>query len=390
MKTVMFINNNTSWNTSTNDNRYFAGVKAYAEQNGWNLQSTHAINSRTELDEIVSLWHPSGFILSCGAGIDSWQISWFAKHNTIFIEASSTTGCPPSLCIHNDVPATVRLAARELLSLGLHQYAYVGWKKKTTWSDARQKEFAGILAMHGIRPMVFDAAQYQGNESKIVAALAKWLRRIKEPIGIFAANDHISTLVSSACFLAMRTIPEDVAIIGIDDNNDICERNTPTLSSIAINWFEGGHVAAEMLDSLIIGSKPSGGTYPPIGVVRRQSTRRFKKFDKTVADAVELIRKNACLGLGAKDVATKFHCSRRSAEMRFRAVTGKSILEEIRSIRLERAKELIKSTDHKIEWISTQCGYKTQFAFSLFFRAETGMSPTSWRQATLRQQNQHL
>lgn len=123
-------------------------------------------------------------------------------------------------------------------------------------------------------------------------------------------------------------------------------------------------------------------SYPPRCVVRRESTRRFKRSDKTVSEALERIRREACAGLAAKDVVKMFACSRRSAEMRFLAATGHSIMREILDARLDAAKTLLASSDLSVENTANKCGYKTSAAFCNFFRVETGLTPSAWRDSS--------
>ena len=114
-------------------------------------------------------------------------------------------------------------------------------------------------------------------------------------------------------------------------------------------------------------------------LVRRKSTGRFKRIDKDVSRAVERIRREACNGISARNITDDFDCSRRMAEIRFRNVIGHSILQEIRQVRLENAKRLLRNPGLSMNFIANNCGYGSPSAFSFFFRAETGQSPSSWR-----------
>ena len=119
--------------------------------------------------------------------------------------------------------------------------------------------------------------------------------------------------------------------------------------------------------------------YPPLRLVRRESTRRFSRHDGDVARAVERIRKEACDGLTAGEVVKDFPCSRRMAELRFHSLIGRSILQEIRRVRLETARHLLINSSLGIDFIAGKCGYASLSAFSVFFRQETGASPSTWR-----------
>ena len=198
---------------------------------------------------------------------------------------------------------------------------------------------------------------------------------------MFAANDHVATLVLSACAVARLSVPQDVAIVGVDNDETTCEGARTSLSSVEIDFFAAGHLAAEALARLMSRRPvpPDLLLCPALRLVRRESTRRFAKYDKLVADAVERIRREACSGLSAADVVESLPCSRRSAELRFRAVIGHSILDEIRRVRLKRAKDLLSGGTLSIDDVARRCGYDHVSSFSNFFRAETGTSPSAWR-----------
>ena len=381
MKTIIYVNGAEK----LPDRRKCAGVKAHAAEAGWNVQPVHALRSRAELAEVVSLWRPAGFVVNCGAGQNGMPISNFGRIPTVFFDHPGGAARPAGNCVFNDAAATAKLAARELLALDLPQHAYVGWTKRTEWSTRRLETFSATLELHGFRPAVFDAAARGTSETERINALARWLSSFREPVGVFAANDHVSSLVAAACTLAGLSVPGDVAIVGVDNDEYVCDGSRPTLTSVALDYFAAGRLAAETLDRLMArGTAPSEPTlYPPLGIVRRESTRRFPKSDKLVADAVERIRREACNGLSARDVLKSLPCSRRSAEMRFRAAVGHSILHEIRRVRLETAQDLMRSGAESLDLVANRCGYKSASAFSIFFRAETGMTPTAWRAANL-------
>jgi LacI family transcriptional regulator len=383
MKTVIYVNGLEK----TNDRRICAGVKAYAATVGWNVQSVHAIGRRAELDEIMSLWSPSGVVVNSGSGLNSMPISWFGKVPTVFFDHPHGKVRPDSCCVVNDAAATARLAAKELLSTGATKFAYVGWTKRTPWSEKRREHYAATLRLHDFETEFFDCSANGDAEPKTIRELADWLGGLGTPAGVFAANDHIASMVASACRLVGLSIPRDVALIGVDDDHDICEGTSPSISSISLDQFAAGRIAAEKLARLMSGKHGDndGPTpYPTAGVVRRQSTRTFAKPDKLVADAVERIRREACAGLGAKEVVDAFPCSRRSAEMRFRSVTGHSVLEEIRRVRLEAAKTMLRTESVPIGVVAERCGYRSAAAFSIFFLAETGMQPSAWRAQAVR------
>jgi LacI family transcriptional regulator len=187
--------------------------------------------------------------------------------------------------------------------------------------------------------------------------------------------------IVSACHLAGLSIPDDVAVLGIDNDEELCEGMHPTISSIVLGFVDSGRLAAETLDQLISTphAKPEHVMYPPLRLVRRESTRRLVKHDSDVAKAAERIRLEACNGLTADDIVNNFPCSRRMAELRFRKLIGRSILQEIRSVRLETAQHLLRTSSLGMDFIANKCGYGSLSSFSVFFHKETGFSPSAWR-----------
>lgn len=377
MKTAIYVNSANR----INDARIFAGIKSFASGNGWDIHQINMFRTREDIAKVKSLWRPDGFIVNRSAGHNNLPPSAFGKTQVVFIGSPKRAAQPSGTSLVNDAADTARHAARELLSLDLSRHAYVGWLKRATWSERRREAFSDILEQHGFRPAFFDTARHGENEPECIAALARWLKGLGGPAGVFAANDHVATLVLSACAVARLSVPQDVAIVGVDNDETTCEGARTSLSSVEIDFFAAGHRAAEALARLMSRRPvpPDLLLCPALRLVRRESTRRLAKYDKPVADAVERIRREACRGLSAADVVESLPCSRRSAEARFRAVIGHSILDEIRRVRLARAKELLSAHSLSIEEVAPSCGYRRVSSFSNFFRAETGTTPSAWR-----------
>lgn len=183
--------------------------------------------------------------------------------------------------------------------------------------------------------------------------------------------------------LAKLAIPDDVSIVGVDNDEELCEGLKPSLTSVLLDFFAAGQIAAQTLNSMMANRTVKNlDAYPPLCIIRRESTRRFTRPDKIAAMALERIRREACSGLAAIDVIKMFPCSRKTAELRFRAATGNSILHEIRTVRLETAKKLLRGERLRLDRVADLCGYKSLPSFSNFFRAETGQSPSAWRDST--------
>jgi LacI family transcriptional regulator len=201
-------------------------------------------------------------------------------------------------------------------------------------------------------------------------------------------NDYITERAFSVAIALGYEIPEELAFVGADNDKLICETTRPSLTSIMPDFITTGYLAAELLATKV--NDPSSPAVlrvvPPLGIVRRQSTRLFKRSDANVQAAMELIRREAANGLQARDVLKTFPCSRRQAEIRFRFLTGHSVLEEIQEVRFARAIELLKSPTISISTIAGNSGWPSELVLERYFRKRTGKTMSKirseWRQSS--------
>lgn len=362
------------------DNRKLAGASEAALRLGWRIQVSNPVSTKAEIQELEKFWNPVGYIVASGISKGAMPVSLFGEKPVVYFYKPDGRKYPASRCVCEDHSAVAQLAAKELLGLGLPRYGYVCDFGRPAWSEPRLEAFSAALALHGLKPDLLDPTVFAGDSAAFTAGVSSWLRSGPLPLGVFAVNDSIASMIAAACTAAGLRIPDDVAIIGASNDAAFCEGQVATLSSVALNYAGGGRLAVEKLARLVAGKREKGtSVYPPLWVVRRASTTRFAKPDEAVVQALERIRREACGGLTARDVLKDFGCSRRSAEMHFRAAAGRSILEEIRRVRLETAKELLEEGGTKIDDIAYRCGYASSAAFSIFFRAETGLTPSRWR-----------
>jgi LacI family transcriptional regulator len=211
--------------------------------------------------------------------------------------------------------------------------------------------------------------------------LAEWLKSLPRPCGIFAANDATAAEVCTMASSFGISIPDELAVIGVDDDPIICERTKPSLSSIRVDFEQGGYICAELLDRRIHDPHftQASFTYGTVLVARRGSTRRMACMDRRVVKALEYIRKNACEGIGTTDVAAVMDVSRRMAEAIFRRKLNRSIHEEIVLARLERAKLLLCNPRHDISSIAGLCGWSSESVLRKTFKERFGVSMREWR-----------
>ena len=377
MKTVLFFKSSEL----ASCRKKLAGVTSVARRFGWNVQSTAPTRSEETARQLINLWKPDGCIVSCGAKANVFPSSLLGKIPHVFIDRPQNVLARGDSCVYHDSTATANAAARELLSLNFRHYAYANWPVPLIWNRERRDAFTAVMRQHGQKVSYFESKLPVSSTKGLPQELSAWLASLPKPVGILAAADLLSAKIITAARIAKLSVPDEVAVIGIDNDEELCENSVPSLSSVEPDFFRSGVMAAEILNELMDRrtSKPIRMTYPPLRLVRRESTRRLPKGDKSVSDALELIRRESCNGLTARDVFKLFPCSRRMAELRFRAATGRSILEEIRGARLAKAKELLSGPPMKLEAVANFCGYRSAVAFSIFFKTETGVTPTAWK-----------
>ena len=380
MKTVLYFRSYSNFNAS----RKLAGVMRAAHEFGWNVQTIDTGRETTgeTVNKLLELWHPVGVISESAAGTADLPLSTYGKTPVVFIDRNPQTYGRKCSCVFNDSSANVRMAAQELLSLNPTCYAYVPWHESLFWCRERETAFRDLLRLHGKSLSRFPGKRDTGTDSYSIDELGAWLNRLPHPAGILAANDYIGRQVIAAAINVGLAVPGDVAVVGIDDEEIICENTQPTLTSIRPNFEAIGEQSARLLQKIILRQvrKPTSVEVGPVKIVRLESTLRLRTNDEIVSQAVDHIRRKACEGLTAQDVLALFPVSRRQAEIRFRQAVGRSILDEIQRVRIEKAKSLLLSRERpNLTAIANFCGYATSSALYKTFIKETGMSPLSWR-----------
>lgn len=361
-----------------------AGVREFAKNADWNVQSFVYDGEPLPVRKLLDFWMPSGCIVEgCGNGISAGIIDHKAFRRTpvVYIGSEPTMTPKDAACVVHDAESVANAAARELMSIGMESFAFIGAKGKG-WSDRRKVAFAEAMKLNGHPVAATDVHPTSvGVYGKDAARLRKWLLELPKPCGVMVADDEIAATAISICRLSGIDIPNDIAVIGVDDNESLCENTVPTLSSVRPDFQQGGRFAARLLARMMRGGRSAHRetVFGISGITRRGSTRVFKRRDAEVSAALERIWAPDGVSLSPKDVLAGFFCSRRNAEIRFRQATGKSVLEEIVAARMARAKTLLAGTTLSIPEIAAQCGYRYPANFRSAFITATGLNPLAWR-----------
>ena len=284
--------------------------------------------------------------------------------------------------ISSDSEGAARLAAEHLLARGFQNLAYVGlWDRG--WSDRRETAFCAAIHGAGFESEVYPLPRGTNDRGweREQTILAKWIEQLPKPVGIMACNDDRGRGVLEACRFAGVRVPEEVAVIGVDDDELFCELADPPLSSVALNAEHGGYRAAHLLDQLIQQkiNDPQKLIVEPTHVVARRSTEINAIGDREVGAAMDFIHRNRARHFTVNDVAATVGVSRRNLEVKFRRSVGRTILSEIQRVRLEHAKRMLRDTDLPIPQIAESSGYNSASYLTQVFRKEIGITPAKYR-----------
>jgi LacI family transcriptional regulator len=288
--------------------------------------------------------------------------------------------------VTTDNRAVAQLAADHLMNQGFTNFAYCGIRHTpfNPWSRIRGDGFRDVLHSHG-----FDCSLYYGRHTiarqweTVQKGICKWLATLSLPVAVFACNDARARHVQEGCRRVGLRIPGDVAILGVDNDELMCDLANPALSSIALGTDRIGYEAARLLNDLISRRRIAKArrclVVEPNGVVTRESTNMIAISDRHVAQAAEFIRTNIGDGIQVSNVARVVDLSRSTLDNRFKQILGRTVHDEIERVRLERAKELLAMTDCTLAEISSQTGFGTVQYLATVFRQSTGQTPGDYR-----------
>ena len=279
-----------------------------------------------------------------------------------------------------DAGSVARLAAEHFLERGFERYAFVEPPRPLPWATDRREAFRRELAGRGLACAVYRPPSGVDLSFRH-RHLAEWLAAQPRPLAVLAASDVEARRVLAASRIAGLGVPEDVAVLGVDNDPLRCETALPALSSIAMGGEEAGLAAAAALDAALCG-RPGARRRIVLGGVRvetRASTARFIGRDPLVAKARAAIAARIGERLPVLELARSLGVSRRSLELRFRAETGVPIGEAILDERLARAKDLLRTTSLPCEEIASACGICDASSLAHLFRRKFGASPSSFR-----------
>lgn len=354
------------------------GIVSYMrEHRPWSIYL--AEHSRGDLPpEWLTEWDGHGVI----ARVENERIARFLDRvKTPIVDVSAARRLPNLAWVETNDVEIARLAAEHLLERGFKSFGFCG-DARFNWSNWRRDNFSEWVRARGYECSVFnDSFGPDGDDRSVLDQIARWLRRLPKPVGVMACYDYRGQQVLDACRRHRIQVPDEVAVIGVDNDELLCDLADPPLSSVVPNAQRAGYVAASLLDRMIGGATvpPQAHLIDPIGVATRQSTDVLAMEDRNIANAVRFIRAHACEGIRVRDVLKAVPQSRRRLEEQFRKLIGRTPQAEITRVQLNRAKLLLAETDLPLDAIAGKAGFEHAEYLSVVFKRVFGMPPSHYR-----------
>ena len=374
MPTILYLNTDPD---SRIPQMTLAGIRRYAGIRGWEAEAFSSEQSRREA--IPALLASRAPVVGCIYECSDDNIappSAFRGVPVVYLHARKAPRGARASRIPTDNAAVVETAFRELSAEHPSAFAVVGHAGGYGWSRIRERAFAALAAKAGIGCTRFPWRKEPAeNRSRRLAA---WVARLARHTAVFAVNDVVAAEVVAAAKASFRSIPRELTLLGVDNLPHICEGSKPTVSSIQIDFERAGYVAAKTIGETA-GDGLAAASIGPLLAVRRRSTGGSGRREAFVMEAVEMIRREACNGLTAAALARRFPCSRNLFDLRFREAVGRSALDEILHVRLEKACTLLAKTDTAVAAVPGLCGFRTHTALDRLFRSRFGLSMRGWR-----------
>lgn len=347
------------------------GIARYGFQRGdWRFYAPHGVPEVPPAE--LKKWSGDGVI----GMLDREAISKLRKRGIAAVNIFGRFADLPETSVVVDNHEVGRMAAEYFISKGIRRFAVTG---RRMFGDATLK-YEGYIS--SLSDQGFQCLELKSRQA--VRTIDTQIKKLdgEGAVGILATEDPVGRTVINACIDVGLRVPEDVAVLGVNNDTFACEMLFPQMSSIEPGAERIGWQAAQMLEQLMTGgSSPKAPTrILPEKIVERHSTDLTAVNDSAVAAALRFVRENAHRPVLVDDVARAAHVGRRTLENRFRSLLQASVHDTIRKERIQRACRLLKETDMLIEVLCESCGYVTRERFNHAFRKETGTTPSAYRQ----------
>jgi LacI family transcriptional regulator len=280
--------------------------------------------------------------------------------------------------VHIDDDAIGERGAQYFLERGFKHFGFCGIED-SHWSMKRRDAFVRSTA--AASAAVLELKFGEGDWEQEQRLLATFIEKLPRPAAVMGCHDPVGQRILTACQALGARVPDDVAVLSVDNDEPFCEVADPPLSSVISNHVGVGYEAAALLDRLMAGAEPPHGPIllKPAGVAARTSTDVIAVEDPHIAAAARFIREHACDGIGVEDVVDQVPFSHTILQRRFKLTFGRSVHEEIVETRVRRAKQLLVETDLSLAQIAERVGIGNPEYFGVVFKSKTGQTPMHFR-----------
>jgi len=297
-----------------------------------------------------------------------------------------------TMSLSEDYPETVNIitdevnvgetTAQYLLNLGFRNFAYCGYDE-TLWSRNRCKNFCRKIQESGHEVHVYQSPRKKQDRiwAQEESLVIEWISSLPKPVGMMACNDDRGIEVLQACKLAGVSVPEDIAVIGVDNDELICELSDPTLTSVALNVEKAGYNAAELMDHMVQGKSIDRQLLlvQATHIVTRESTDILTIQDEEVTEALKYIRMHAKSNIQVDDVVQNAGISRRGLYKKFQQTLGRSVFDEITRVRIEQISNMLLETNMNVSQIAHAMNFSGPEKLDRYFQRLNGMTPLAYR-----------
>lgn len=353
------------------------GIIRYSKLYGPWIFYKEPIDLKSSIPHLTN-WKPDGIIMR-----DSLITNELLKLKKPTILAIHDSRYPKNLpVIKTDSCAIAKMASEHFLEKGLKNFAFCGFDDYD-WSEGRKYYFnkfineAGYCVYNYAQPLIKLKSYWKGEQQHLI----RWIKSLPKPIGIFACNDDRGQHILEACKFINLKVPDDVAVIGVDNDPMVCELSDPPLTSIALDVEAAGFEAAKLMDYMIEKKIRSNEQIlvSPTHIVQRQSSDILAIEDKEVEKALRYIKENIKEKILIDDVVKATCLSRRTLERRFKKAVCRTIYNQIQHERIELLAKLLIETDLSISEITSQFNFTDAEHISRYFKREKGIGLREFR-----------
>ncbi|MDE6624413.1 MAG: DNA-binding transcriptional regulator [Alistipes sp.] len=361
------------------DRKLLRGIVRYSKENGpwlfYRLPSYFRweVDGENKVMEWVQQWKPSAIIGRWG----DRQVERLGELNIPIVLQNYRKRSSVYSNITGDYLGTGAMAAEFFARRLFRNYAFFG-VRGVVWSDERREGFRREVERRGGN---FYLLEVDRPESEIHSEVARWLHDLPKPVALFCCDDAHALVISEACKRENISIPNDIALLGVDNDDLICNISDPPISSIGLEVERGGYTVGQLLHQRILSGscEPFSVVINPVHIEQRQSTERHNIENPYIGRVVKYIEEHFEAELTIEQLAELIPLSRRSLELKFKEEMRTTIYQYIMSCRIERFTHLLITTDRTLADIAIEAGFRDCNNISRVFKKFKGCTPLEYR-----------